>query len=476
MENKDIHNFTFNISSTINGVSRKTIEKIVSTWYKTDNKTPLIRPDIPEEDTELLKKQISECILDKKTGDISRHAKSVHLAMIYISLNPEGKEKFLQILAEYFDIDTDAIYKNIKKLKEALDDKEKVKIEQRLSNLLIPPRVKFLKKIISLPNGFIFLKDMRQDLLPHTGQNPRLKKLDNDIKNLLTTYFDVNLLNLIEVNWKSPAALLEKLAESEAVHAIRSWKDLKHRLLHDHKVYAFLHPKMPFEPLIFVEIAFTNGLAPSIQKLLDRKAIPLDPHEADTAIFYSISNAQKGLRGISYGNFLIKRVVRELRAEYKNLKTFSTLSPIPTFMKWLKPFLTESNEYNFKQKEKDAITEYTKNNNAGLGLLEILSAENWHENKELKKLVKKPLLRLCSYFLLNVKRKGTRTYDPVANFHLSNGAKIAQINWLGDTSENGMRQSAGIMVNYKYKLNKIASNHEEYRTTGKIYSSIDIFQ
>lgn len=473
MEKTDIQKFTYEISSTIKGVSRKTIEKIINTWSKTNNATPTVKPDISDEDSERVRNLIEECISDDRTGDISRHAKSVHLAFIYINLNSTGKEHFLNILAENFDIDTDAIYENILMLKEASSDVEKISIEQRLRGLLVPPRVSFLKKIISLPNGFIFLKDMRQDLLPLIKTSPRLQKLDEDIKCLLKNYFDVNLLSLEHVSWHSPAALLEKLAESEAVHTIRSWKDLKHRLLYDKKVYAFIHPKMPYEPLIFVEIAFTFGLAPSIQKLLDRKSKPIDPQDADTAIFYSISNAQKGLRGISYGNFLIKRVVVELRNQYKNLKTFSTLSPIPTFIKWLKPYLKEGNDDLMKKKHRDAIIKYTGSNNAAIGLLELLSVENWHENEEVCKLIKKPLLKICTHFLLDVKRKGTRAYDPVTNFHLSNGAKIAQINWLGDTSENGIKQSAGILVNYKYKLNKIASNHEEYRTTGKIYSSID---
>lgn len=471
MENINIKDFSVEISSSITGISRKTIEKIYNIWKKSGNAIPVVRPDIPEEDVELVKTQISECILDENTGDISRHTKVVQLAMIYIKLTLEGKEKFLHILAEDFDIDNYEIFRNIKRLKRTFKEIKRVKLELKLNDLLVPPRVKFLKKLISLPNGFIFLKDMRTDLLPLAKHNPRLKKLDIDIKNLLKTYFDVNLLKLVEVTWNSPAALLEKLMQYEAVHTISSWKDMKHRMLHDRKIYAFIHPSMPYEPVIFVEIALTNGLASNIQKLLDRNATPKDPYEVDTAIFYSISNTQKGLRGISFGNFLIKRVVNELLAEFDNIKIFSTLSPIPTFISWLKKHLAENEELLCTTNETKAIFELTENPNPKLALLEILEKKDWHTNTEIVDVVKTPLMRFCAYFLTKIKRKETRAFDPVTNFHLSNGAKIEQINWLGDTSKKGIKQSAGLMINYKYELENIAVFHEEYKTTGKIHVS-----
>ncbi len=206
------------------------------------------------------------------------------------------------------------------------------------------PRSVILRQFTALPDGFHFLVNMRSDLLPQIGKDAKLRGLEYDLKSILSTWFDVGLLDLVEITWNSPAALLEKLIEYEAVHRVVSWDDLKNRLDADRRVFAFFHPKMPLEPLIFVHVALVEGMSDNVQHLLDEKTPVFDIDKADTAIFYSISNAQKGLAGISFGNFLIKRVVSLLTNEMKQLKTFATLSPVPGFRAWLDPLLAKGDE------------------------------------------------------------------------------------------------------------------------------------
>ena len=459
------------IDLSIAGISRKTIDKIVTAWKESGNPPPKIHPDMLPEDEKSLINLMTECIKEEG-GDISRQAKVVHLGMIYINLSQKGKGKFLRILARNFDVDTDLLDERIRKLRTAGNETERIEAELSLLDALIPPRVKLLRQLIKLPNGFIFLKDMRSDLIPMIKSIPRLKKLDTDIENLLSAYFDVNLLDLQEISWNSPASLLEKLMEYEKVHKILSWEDLKHRLFTDHRVFAFFHFRMPNDPLIFVEVALGNGMPGNIQKLLDVKAPANDPAESDTAIFYSISNTQKGLTGISYGNFLIKRVVQHLSEELPNLKTFATLSPIPGFYQWLYAYLQEGGDPLVTANESTKICNLSGKRNSREGLLEILKDEYWYRNTEKEKILKKPLMRLCAHYLINIKR-GKKAFDPVAHFHLSNGAKIQNIHWMADISKKGISKSCGIMLNYHYRLNKIELNHESYLATGNVYASKD---
>ena len=301
---------------------------------------------------------------------------------------------------------------------------------------------------------------------------PILRKLDADLKRLLSSWFDIGLLDLKEITWQSPASLLEKLIEYEAVHEIQSWTDMKNRLDSDRQCCAFFHNKMPDEPLIFVEVALVNEISGSIQELLNEEAKTINPEEANTAVFYSISNAQEGLAGINLGNFLIKRVVKELSNKLKGLKHFVTLSPIPYFRKWLDPILLKGDTSILNLSEIEAIKSITDNKNASKGLLELLNSD-WNEDPGTSKMLKPILMRLGAYYLLHMK-KGGKTFDPVANFHLTNGARIERINWLGDTSGKGMDESAGIMVNYYYKLSEIEKNHELYITESQVNASRDV--
>lgn len=431
--------------------------------------TGKIDPFLKGEDKRHIKKVIHKCVL-AKGGEISSRARAVELGQTYLNLNENGRKRFMKILSWEYDIDHNQVDKIIDRYKTADNPEKRIKAEMELSTALIPPRVKLLKQFISLPNGFKFLVDFRGDLL-RMKDDPYLVKLDADLKNILSSWFDIGLLDLHEITWESSASLLEKLMEYEAVHEIRSWNDLKNRLDSDRRCFAFFHNKMPNEPLIFVEVALVNEISNNIRKLLDENAVTIKPEEADTAVFYSISSAQKGLEGIHLGNFLIKRVVNELSKKLKGLKHFVTLSPIPGFRRWVEPLLLMEGKSVLKSSEMMSLKSVIKKRNIPKGLLRLLDSD-WHLNPDTAKVLKPILMRLCADYLVNEK-KGTRALDPVAHFHLRNGARIERLNWLADTSAKGMEQSAGIMVNYYYKLSDIEKNHEYYSSESRINISKD---
>jgi malonyl-CoA decarboxylase len=298
--------------------------------------------------------------------------------------------------------------------------------------------------------------------------------LEADLRGLLAAWFDIGFLELQRIDWHSPAVLLEKLVGYEAVHEIRSWRDLKNRLDSDRRCYAFFHPRMPGEPLIFVEVALVKGLAGSVQSLLDEKAPLQDTREADTAIFYSISNCQQGLAGISFGNFLIKRVVEELSGEFRNLKTFATLSPIPGFRAWLDGKLAEDQPGLLSDEESASLGSAMPAPSGEQALAGILGKRGWWRETGLRKTTEPVLLRLCARYLLVEANGKKRARDPVAHFHLSNGARVERINMLGDTSEKGAKESATLMVNYLYDPAKIEDWHEDYAGEGKRNASTTV--
>jgi malonyl-CoA decarboxylase len=310
---------------------------------------------------------------------------------------------------------------------------------------------------------------MRADLLALKKRDVHQEGLEKDLKFLLTSLFDIGLLDMEEISWNSPAALLEKLIDYEAVHEISSWRDLKNRLDSDRRCFAFFHNKMPNEPLIFIEVALVRGMTDNIQGLLNEETPVEDPEDADTAIFYSITSAQKGLVGISLGNFLIKWVVAELASEMKNLKVFATLSPVPGFRKWLDPLLEKGDTSFLKAGDVLSIKQLVGGENAARCLLDLLNGE-WYKDKRASEILEKPLMRLVAHYLVYEKR-GMGARDRVTHFHISNGARLERINWLGNVSAKGMRESAGIMVNYLYDRANIDEYHEAYASEGKIHLS-----
>jgi len=312
-----------------------------------------------------------------------------------------------------------------------------------------------------------FLVDMRAELMVLSADDPVLAGLERDLKTLLAGWFDVGFLELTRITWDAPAALLEKLIVYEAVHEIRSWADLKNRLEADRRCFAYFHPRMPEEPLIFVEVALVQGIADNVQSLLDEDAPVGDPSEADTAIFYSISNCQRGLAGISLGDFLIKRVVDSLAAELPHLKTFATLSPMPGFRRWLERHLADEGEALFTAGEHRTLLQV----DGGSSLAALLALPDWHRDEAIAQALRAPLTRLAGRYILAEKTSRGRALDPVAHFHLTNGARVERLNWRADLSPNGLQQSYGMMINYLYRLPDIEANHEAYRGDGRIAAS-----
>jgi malonyl-CoA decarboxylase len=253
----------------------------------------------------------------------------------------------------------------------------------------------------------------------------------------------------------------------EAVHEIRGWTDLKNRLDADRRCFAFFHPRMPDEPLIFVEVALVAGMTGNIDALLDEAAPIGDPHSADTAIFYSISNCQRGLAGISFGDFLIKRVVDALATQLPRLKVFATLSPVPGFRDWLEQQSRSGSSDLLLPAERTAI-EALGEDAAGGDLPSLIDQDGWQNDQRIAGVLREPLLRLCARYLVRERSPSGRALDPVAHFHLSNGARVERLNWLGDVSAKGLQQSAGIMVNYLYRLGEIEANHDAYRGEGRV--------
>ncbi|MEK9723642.1 MAG: malonyl-CoA decarboxylase [Rhodospirillaceae bacterium] len=434
------------------------------------------RPDLPDNDLPALREQMAAC-LEGKGGEVSARARAAALGHVYLALDADGRHRFLKLLNDEFGPAGARVENAITAYRIATDPEARQAAETQMRGALEPPRLRLLRQFNDLPDGVKFLVDMRAELLGLVRKDRSLALLENDMRHLLTSWFDIGFLELRRITWDtSSAALLEKLIAYEAVHAIASWDDLQHRLDSDRRWFAYFPPQMPDEPLIFVEVALVNGLAGSVQALLDENAPVQDPQAADTAIFYSISNAQKGLAGISFGNFLIKRVAAQLSQEFPGLKTFATLSPIPGFVSWLNEALGEGTAKLLKPAERKALTEAAGRNGGAKGALKaLLSSRAWTEDAALADSLRAPLTRLAAHYLTEQKRGDSgRARDPVAHFHLSNGAIVERLNWLGDKSPNGLKQSAGLMVNYLYNLKRIDDNHEAYTGTAKVAVSPDI--
>ena len=443
---------------------KRTTHEIFSIW---GHFKKLLSGNLAQSD---LKKRIKECI-NAKGGQVLAREMAVELGIAYLQSDSKNRESFLSILAYDFNFNENLLKKKIERYQNSKDKNTSMELARDIRTVLIPPRVKLFKRFNALPNGFKFLIDMRADILNLSKKNSHYKHLGEDLKELLTTWFDVGLLDLKRITWESPASVLEKLIEYEAVHRIKSWHDLKNRLDSDRLCYAFFHNKIPKEPLIFVELALQKHISENIDELLDEEAETIPPDAANTAIFYSISSTQYGLTGISLGNFLIKQVVEELSANYSNIKTFATLSPIPLLRKWLDPKLRAGNESIFTESEIAMLKAEFKCENVAVKLGELLK-DSWFEDKKLSKTISPVLRRLTAVYLTST-GKNKKAIDPVANFHLSNGAIIEKINLNADIP-NGLKHSYGIMVNYLYKVSIIEKNHENYATYGIIETSKQI--
>ncbi|MBE0404304.1 MULTISPECIES: malonyl-CoA decarboxylase [Halomonas] len=387
-------------------------------------------------------------------GEASSIALASRALAIYQRLSSAEKTSFFKRLASEFAADAAQIDEAYAAYAEARDNDTL----QTLIDACEPRRQELFRRLNLARDGTYELVKMREDLLELLREQPELGPIDNDFVHLFSSWFNRGFLMLKRIDWNTPASVLEKIIRYEAVHEIKDWNDLRRRLdARDRRCFAFFHPAIGDEPLIFVEVALHKGLPSRIQPILVGEESGDDPEDDDTAAFFGISNCQTGLRGISFGNFLIKQVVQELSQELPQLKYFVTLSPVPGFAQWL----TE-------QREDEQWPENLRNT---LGELET---PDWHHDAVREERLKAIIRPLAARYLVEAKNAKGLPLNPVARFHLGNGAELHRINWLGDISSKGVKQAAGLMVNYLYVLDDIERNHENYTAKGTVACSNEV--
>ena len=374
-------------------------------------------------------------------GEASGLALACEVMADYQALDLPNKIIFFEALARDFGSDSDAIL--------AAADRYKADPSSQnladLSRVTEASRVKLFRRMNMAPNATPLLVKMRGTLLSLLSEHSDLKPVDTDLKHQFVSWFNRGFLELRVIDWNSPAAVLEKIIEYESVHAIQGWDDLRSRLRDNRMCFAFFHPAMPDDPLVFVEVALTAGVPSAIAPLIDKTAEPTDERAVDTVVFYSISNCHPGLAGVSFGNFLIKQVVEEVGKRYPKTKRYVTLSPVPGFCRWLT----------------------AQKAHADLDELRALAKDQGRDTTDP---LWESLVRLCAQYLSST-RDNNLAIDPVARFHLGNGASLHAIHWAADVSEKGLNQSVGIMVNYLYDLSSIEENHDAYFDQGEIAMS-----
>lgn len=376
-------------------------------------------------------------------GEASGLALASEITAAYKELAAEERPAFFSSLLSDFGVDDQSIFEAT----EHYRSQPSFENLSAISKAVEAPRQKLFRRINMAPDGTGTLVSMRGHLLRARRKQPELRCVDSDLKHLFISWFNKGFLEMQRISWDTPARVLEKIIQYEAVHEINGWDDLRNRLREDRACFAFFHPAMPDDPLVFVEVAFTDELPDAIAPLLLQDRKPACPREMDTVVFYSISNCHSGLAGISFGNFLIKQVVEEVRREHPNIRTFVTLSPIPGFSAWLGDArLEELIDPGLVGKVREPVSQ-------------VVQAE-----------VRDALMKLCAHYLLREK-SGALARDPVARFHLGNGARLHRLHWAADLTTKGRQQSAGIMVNYLYDLDKIEMNHDEYFDQGTIAAS-----
>ena len=393
--------------------------------------------------------ELGETLLSRR-GEATGVALAQTLLAGYAAASPAERLAFLTALGDLFGPDRAQIEQAMARVQKEGYSSAAV---SALHEAAEPRRQELIRRLNLAPGGTEALVRMREMLLANIAEHPQLRPVDSDFVHLFASWFNRGFLVLQRIDWTTPANILEKIIRYEAVHAIKNWDDLRRRLAPpDRRCYGFFHPQLIDEPLIFVEVALTKEIPGSIAPLLAEDRVPIEAAQASTAAFYSISNTQKGLGGISFGNFLIKQVVEELKRELPNLHTFVTLSPAPTFANWLKRERAADNSAALDTADKETLA--------------LLDQPGWHEDGATVERIRPVLLAAAAYYFLETKDKRGRVADAVARFHLGNGARLERLNFLGDTSENGLRQSYGLMVNYLYAPDAIESNHEAFVEKG----------
>ena len=382
--------------------------------------------------------------LRSELGEASGAALARRILERYAALPPQGKLDFLLELATRFSVDGTRLEAAIRHY----GAHPGPAAARQLHAAAESRRQEVLRRLNFAPSGTAGLLHMREDVLDLLPQHPTLEEVDADFEHLFHSWFNRGFLQLRPIDWHTPAVVLEKIIRYEAVHEISGWSDLRRRLdPPDRKCFAFFHPTLADDPLIFVEVALTQDIPDAIAPLLVDGRPPLDIKSARTAVFYSISNCQKALKGVSFGNFLIKQVAADLKRNFPQLRNFVTLSPVPGFVSWLKSVHPDT------------------------PVLQYLAQPGWHADPAAAARLRPLLQDLLAAYLFEAKNASGRPADPVARFHLGNGACIEHVRWLGDISGKGLHNGAGFMVNYLYDLDHIEANHEAHIKHGTIFAS-----
>src|SRR3569623_2030403 len=395
--------------------------------------------------------ELGETLLSRR-GEATGVALAQALLAGYETATPEQRLAFLEALADMFGPEREAIERAIEK--DRAEGKSPASVSE-LHDAAEPRRLDMNRRLNLAPGGTAAQVRMRKELLTYLAEHPQLRPVDNDFVHLFASLFNRGFLVLHRIDWTTPANILEKIIRYEAVHAIKNWDDLRNRLAPpDRRCYGFFHPRLVDEPLIFVEVALTKEIPDAIAPLLEDARTPINPQQATTAVFYSISNTQRGLGGISFGNFLIKQVVEDLKREWPNLNTFVTLSPVPGFASWLARERASDTSAALDAADKDVLI--------------AIDQPGWINAPAIAERVKPVMLAAAAYYFLEAKDKRGRAVDPVARYHLGNGARLEKLDYLGDTSTKGLKQSHGLMVNYRDDLEAI---HEAFVEKGVIAAS-----
>jgi malonyl-CoA decarboxylase len=412
-------------------------------------------PDLPDADRARLEQSIEDLLAQPETN--ARRASAERLIDVYEALAPDGRRRLLELLAARFGPDDTAVDAAVARLRAANTARARVEAERTLRHAVTPRYAELVHVVSGLPQGVRFLIDVRAELLAVHDDDPALGLLLDELTGHLSTLFDVGLLELRQITWDSPASVLERLIETEAVHAIDGWGELQHRLVRD-RCYGFFHPALPNDPIVFVEVALTRGLADDLASVLERE--PSTNDEANTATFYSITSRLPGLAGVHLGNELIKHVVVELQRSDERLQTFATLSPMPRFRMWA---CARVEARELTPHEEDSL------GHDGRSIV-TLANTTWITDASVADRIRPGLLSLAARYLTTADERG-RAFDPVANFHLSNGASVERLNWLANPERYGVEESLGLMVNYLYDKSRIAANAAAYLANGDIRAS-----
>ncbi|MGF1553867.1 MAG: malonyl-CoA decarboxylase [Paracoccaceae bacterium] len=390
-------------------------------------------------------------------GEATSTARARDVLDAYAALPATERRGFLEALAHRFGPDLALVDTTV-----AAYLAERSTEAARRLHVAAEPRSQALLRLLNrAPGGTRSLVAMREDLIAALREDAGLQGLDDDFRHLFASWFNRGFLELRRIDWNTSAAILEKVIHYEAVHAIQGWRDLRARVAApDRQLYAFFHPALPDDPLIFVEVALTAEIPGAIGPILTEEREPLAPERATTAVFYSISNCQKGLRGVSFGNFLIKQVVEELRRDFENLATFVTLSPVPGFARWLDAEGIDAASLGRPKETRTRVAAGTD-----LAVVDERAARKRAAARE------EALASLCARYLTDARRGDGLPLDPVARFHLGNGARLERVNAGADLSTRGRAESHGVMVNYLYDLRDIEKNHEAFVGRGEVAQS-----